>query len=111
MSVKSFKNMLLADLLKYAKPIDKSTNLQIIAQIYFIENSITLINDHLTHQDEDLALQLMDCIDSFKGLEDEKFHEISDAAFAQDLEISYNVAINLDGAKKKAMQRLDMVKL
>lgn len=97
--------------MKYAQPIKKDSNLQIASQIYFIENSISLINDQLTHQDEDLAMSLMNHIDFFKGLEDEKFHAICDAAFAKDLKISYNITININSTKKKAMQRQEMVKL
>jgi len=41
-------------------------NLRFQSQIYFINNSIFLINEHCTYQDEELALSLMDIIDNLK---------------------------------------------
>lgn len=99
------------------------TNIQVSTQIYFIRNSIPLINDHLTFQDEELALNLISIIDKFKNIENEysglnldqkkqaDISEISEAAFAVDDKIAYNLSGNINQAKKKALQRQEMIKL
>jgi hypothetical protein len=50
LSVKYVKQNLLNDLMKYSVQIsEEDSNLQPTAQIYFIENTIPVINDHLTY--------------------------------------------------------------
>jgi len=70
-----------------------------------------------------LALNLISIIDKFKNIENEysdsnldkktqaDISEISEAAFAVDDKISYNLSGNMSSAKKKALQRLEMIKL
>jgi len=53
---------------------------------------------------------LINIIDSFKGLEGEGMQELSDAAFDVDLKISINVTGSLPKQKKKALERLDLLK-
>ena len=80
---------------------EQPQSLQVKTQIYFIRNSIGLINEHLTFQDEELALSLITIIDKFKNIENEylatysqvdlenrniycDISDISEAAFAVD---------------------------
>ena len=63
-SIKQFKTKILPELLLYGKLYPKgSTNMQVQTQVYFITKSISLINDHLTYMDEELALSLLNIVD------------------------------------------------
>lgn len=92
-------------------------NLRPQSQVYFIRNSLALINEHCTYQDEELALCLMDVVDNFKNedlecSDDEEDadlsakngpariaknkekawkREVSEAAFYVDDRMSYNI--------------------
>ena len=66
-NVQMLKSTILFDLLKYSDAIDSESDLTEAAQIYFLRNSIKSINNHLTFQDEDLALQLIGIIDRYKN--------------------------------------------
>jgi hypothetical protein len=55
--------------------------LQKKTQLYFLENSVSVINDHLTYQDEELAIQLINLVDLMKQHDD---LDISDTAFGVD---------------------------
>ena len=52
-------------------------------------HSVPLINEHLTYKDEELALSLLNIIDTFKGQEDSEI--LSEAAFQVDMTIKYNL--------------------
>jgi hypothetical protein len=65
------------------------------------------MNDHLTYQDEDLAIQLINLVDFMKQHDDVL---ISDTAFAVDERLQFNYG-QIPTMKKKAFQRLEMVKL
>lgn len=65
------------------------------------------MNDHLTYQDEDLAIQLINLVDLMKQSDD---LSISDTAFALDEKTSFNYG-QVPSMKKKAFQRLEMLKL
>lgn len=56
--------------MKYSE-INPESNLQPNTQIYFIEKTIPVINDHLTYQDEELALNLINIIDNLKNLDED----------------------------------------
>jgi len=107
-SVKFFKNNYLPDLLRHSQSLasGSDTNLQVKTQAFFISHSIELINEHLTYQDEDLALSLMNMIDVFKCSE---FEEISEAAFDVDNRIKYNIG-KADDMKTKRYQRIEIIK-
>ena len=109
MTVKYVKQNLLNDLMKYsAQIIEEESNLQPTTQIYFVLHTIPVINDHLTYQDEELALNLINIIDTLKNLDEDagpKSTLISDAAFSVDESISFNITSNLGSKKKKALQR------
>lgn len=105
------------------------------AQLYFLKTSVQLINEHCCFQDDDLAFQLMSMVESFKSIETilapqceigdrdssyeklkknrlkQKCSEIADMAFSVDDHISYNIMQNLSSAKKKNLQRIEMLKL
>jgi len=49
---------------------ERRANLQVATQIYFLEHCVPMMNDHLTFQDEELALTLINLVDSFKNIED-----------------------------------------
>lgn len=99
------KSTILFDLMSYSEPIDSESDLTEAAQIYFLRNSIKQINNHLTFQDEDLALQLIGIIDRYKNQENER---ICEAAFSVDDTVSFNV--NLSAAKRKAWQKMNQIK-
>ena len=65
--------------------------------MYFINNCVALINDHLTFQDEELALNLLHLMDEFKASDDEK---ISEAAFFSDTRVKYNIGVTTEKNKK-----------
>ena len=54
-----------------------------------------MINEHLTFGDQELALSLINVIDSFKSLEVEGMQEVSDAAFDIDNKISFIITGSL----------------
>lgn len=55
-SVKMLKATILDDLMAFGQPIENTPNLTESAQIYFLRHLIGTVNNHLTFQDEDLAL-------------------------------------------------------
>jgi len=65
------------------------------------------MNDHLTYQDEDLAISLINLVDLMKQSDDIK---ISDSAFALDERTHFNYG-QIPSMRKKAFQRLEMIKL
>ena len=89
------------------KHLDPESKLQKATQIYFLQNSIEMINDHLTYQDEELALNLMNSLDILKNCDDQ---QVSDAAFEVDDRMKFNIGA-MPSFKKKAFQRLEMIKL
>lgn len=107
--MKYVKQNLLNDLMKHSVQIsEEDSNLQPTTQIFFVENTIPVINDHLTYQDEELALNLINIIDTLKNLDEDsgpKSIFISDAAFSVDENISFYITSNLSSKKKKAFQR------
>ena len=103
-SAKFFKPQILGDMLKH---LDPESKLQKATQIYFLQHSIEMINDHLTYQDEELALNLMNSLDILKNCDDQ---QVSDAAFEVDDRMKFNIGA-MPSFKKKAFQRLEMIKL
>lgn len=87
-SIKSFKSNHLADFMKHANLNELKENLQQKAMEYFIVNSVPLINDNLTYQDEDLALKLLNFMDSVKFGDVES---LSEKAMKVDKSIKYNI--------------------
>ena len=58
------------------------------AKQYFISHTPVLINNHLTYQDEDFALQILNLMDALKVSND---YTICDSAFEADKGIKYNI--------------------
>ena len=106
-SAKFFKCQIVPDLLKHQDASSPDCNLTKTTQLYFLENSIGIINEHLTYQDEDLAISLINLVDLMKQNDDIK---ISDTAFAVDDRTSFNYG-QIPSMRKKAFQRLEMIKL
>ena len=65
--VKFVKQKLLGDLMKHTTLGDPESNISVKAQLYFLANSVSLINQHLTNNDQDFVLLLIQNIDSFKN--------------------------------------------
>mmetsp|Transcript_16750 Transcript_16750/g.28451 ORF Transcript_16750/g.28451 Transcript_16750/m.28451 type:complete len:735 (+) Transcript_16750:1120-3324(+) len=89
-------------------------HLQVATQAYFLTHTVRALNHHLTSQDEELALSLITIIDQFKSLDEDACPgalQLSDAAFAVDERISFNVGGRMSIQKKKMFQRQDMLKL
>ena len=84
-------------------------NLQIKTQVFFLIETVPMLNEHLTYQDEEMGLSLITIVDQFKSIEDDSFKgaiELSDAAFSVDEKISYNIPAT-GAPRKKAAQRQD----
>jgi septum formation inhibitor MinC len=88
---------------------DKKSNLQVQTQVFFLTHTLPLLNDHLTYQDEELTLSLITIIDQFKNIEEDSYKgaaEVSDAAFAIDEQISFNLP---DASQKKKQTALEEI--
>ena len=99
-SVKHFKAKILPEILTYSKHYPKkSTEIKPSqqAQSYFLKHSLPLINEHLTYQDEELALSLLNIVDTFKCQDDSE--TLSEAAFHVDMQIKYNINPSEQAAK------------
>ena len=93
-------------------PEVRKDNLQVKTIIYFIQNCIPMINEHLTYMDEELALSLINIVDAFKNIEesddkqnDKQILDISETAFAIDDRISFNLTGSMSAMKKKVFHR------
>lgn len=94
-SVKQFKSLYLPDLMRHGDI--NAEDCAVATRVYFIKNSIDLINTHLTYRDQELVLQLLSFIDQFKCSDNE---EISEAAFETDIKVKFNIGIS--GERLKA---------
>lgn len=65
--VKFVKQKLLGDLMRHATLAEEDSNISVKSQLYFMANSVSLINQHLTNNDQDFVLLLIQNIDSFKN--------------------------------------------
>lgn len=104
-NVKMLKATILDDVMAFGQPLEETSNLSEKAQIYFLKHMIGTVNNHLTFQDEDLALQLIGIIDQYKNQENE---QICEAAFSVDETVSFNVSIST--SKRKALVKLNELK-
>ena len=80
--VKFVKQKLLGDLMRHTALCDPESNITVKAQLYFLANSVSLINQHLTNNDQDFVLLLIQNIDSFKNQDQNE--QLSEAAFRCD---------------------------
>jgi hypothetical protein len=97
---------------KWEEFITKIPNIQLSTKMFFLRETLPIMNEQLTYQDEELTLSLISIIDEFKAIEEDAFpgaEQLCETAFAVDEKISFNLSYSQQQKKRSKVDETDQI--